>query len=746
MKYYCLFLLIVLSKFGLTQWQEDFSLPDALSSYPNVDSNHYWINANGQLQLNASASGFSQVQFPLVNGAVPWEMNCFVRQNFSGSANNWGRLALTTTPILDSGVYNVSSGATGLIIQLGSAGSNDQIELYWDDGSSLSLLGSGFNIASGLYGHIKITLDSLIHLEFQDNDSTAFYNIYLSENTTNFQPQFLTLQSNYTASNGHNFYWDDFYFGPPITWAEPDSFAFRSVVINELMIDPTPTLGCPETEYVELYNSTMDTVFMHEWQWVNTTTAQTIPDIELPPFSYLLLVDVQDVFQWNIPVVGIENFLSLTNTSDSLTLLDGSNQVIDFIKYNPEYYQGEIVEGGIALEQIDPTTLCPGMNNWRPSRHPNGGTPGSPNSVLNPQHFEKPLQILDWGIDTSGQIFLWPSIPLTQDSVNVQIDNQYFQWPMKCYTDSCIIYTPEDLNDALIQMETLSVCHEIQNIQIQIPWSLPKDTAAQCWIQEILFHPMNGSPSFVELYNPHDFSLSLDHWSIGNNKDPNKVIQQHHHFISPHGILAVSESPQKLKSYFPNSNTSLALFHSCLDLPYFTQSEGSIALYHGQNQMDVIEYSESMHNPQLSSFEGKSLEKIIPTNTQSLWATAAADAGYGTPGLLNSQRFIAQENQETWTLNPACFSPNGDGHQDFIQIEWRNGAPQEWIQWFITDEWGNPIYKSQPEWWGNNRQWVWDGKNQDGELCQPGLYAWTVYASSQGHQIFPTLKSFVLSP
>ena len=224
MKYYCLFLLIVLSKFGLTQWQEDFSLPVALSSYPNVDSNHYWINANGQLQLNASASGFSQLQFPLVNGAVPWEMNCFVRQNFSGSANNWGRLALTTTPILDSGVYNVSSGATGLIIQLGSAGSNDQIELYWDDGSSLSLLGSGFNIASGLYGYIKITLDSLIHLEFQDNDSTAFSNIYLSENTTNFQPQFLTLQSNYTASNGHNFYWDDFYFGPPITAVMPDSF------------------------------------------------------------------------------------------------------------------------------------------------------------------------------------------------------------------------------------------------------------------------------------------------------------------------------------------------------------------------------------------------------------------------------------------------------------------------------------------------------------------------------------------
>ncbi|MBM3427831.1 MAG: hypothetical protein FJX95_03505 [Bacteroidetes bacterium] len=746
MKYYCLYLLLVISRVGYTQWQEDFSLPDALSFYPNIDSNNYIINANEQLQLNASGAGISQLQFPLLNGGMPWEMNCFVRQNFSGSANNWGRLALTTTPILDSGVYNVSTGATGLIIQMGSPGSNDQIELYWDNGTTMSLLGSGFNIASGLYGHLKLQLDSVLKLDFQDNDSAAFSCLYLNDTLMTFQPQFLTLQSNYTASNGHNFYWDEFYFGPPLTAVTPDSFSFRSVVINELMVDPTPVVGCPETEYVELYNATVDTLFMQGWTWVNTTTVQTLPDLVLPPFSFALLVDVQDIFQWNIPVVGIPNFLSLTNTADSLTLLDGTGHVIDWIKYNAEYYHGEIIAGGIALEQIDPSSLCSGMNNWRPSRHPNGGTPGSPNSVLDHQHQENPVTLLDWGIDTLGRLFLWPSIPLTQDSVIVQINNQYFQWPMLCYHDSSIVDVPNELSPAVMYLESLSVCHQMQNTSIQIPWSMPKDTAVECWIQEILFHPKEGCPTFVEIYNPHDFSLSLDQWSIGNNKDSNKAIQNHHHFIPPHGILAISESPQKLKSFFPNSNASSAQFHSCLDLPYFTQSEGSITLYHGSNQMDIIQYSEDMHNPQLSTFQGKTLEKIIPSSKQSLWATASSNAGYGTPGLSNSQQFTAEENTNAWTLNPACFSPNGDGHQDFIRIEWHNAPPQEWIQWFITDEWGNPIFKSQPEWWGNVRQWVWDGKNQDGELCPPGLYAWTVYSSAQGHQILPTLKSFVLSP
>ncbi|MEN9395135.1 MAG: hypothetical protein RL362_1356, partial [Bacteroidota bacterium] len=95
MKYAWIFLLSLLPLFSIAQWIEDFSSTNALSTYPNADVPNYWINSNEQLQLNASSSGFSQMQFPLSSTNNAWEFSCFIRQNFAGSANNFGRLLLS---------------------------------------------------------------------------------------------------------------------------------------------------------------------------------------------------------------------------------------------------------------------------------------------------------------------------------------------------------------------------------------------------------------------------------------------------------------------------------------------------------------------------------------------------------------------------------------------------------------------------------------------------------------------------
>jgi flagellar hook assembly protein FlgD len=120
--------------------------------------------------------------------------------------------------------------------------------------------------------------------------------------------------------------------------------------------------------------------------------------------------------------------------------------------------------------------------------------------------------------------------------------------------------------------------------------------------------------------------------------------------------------------------------------------------------------------------------------------------GYATPGYQNSQRYTTHDSIDTWTLSPICFSPNGDGKDDFVQIQWSNALSSEWVQWCIIDQFGIPVYHQDAEWLGNARRWTWDGDNQDGERCEPGMYGWVVYSSSTQYQILPTLKTFVLSP
>jgi hypothetical protein len=113
MKYAWIFLLSLLPLFSIAQWTEDFSSTNALSTYPNADTENYVINTYEQLQLNASLPGFSQLQFPLSSTNNAWEFSCFIRQSFAGSTNNFGRLLLSINADADSGGY---SGSTSAVI------------------------------------------------------------------------------------------------------------------------------------------------------------------------------------------------------------------------------------------------------------------------------------------------------------------------------------------------------------------------------------------------------------------------------------------------------------------------------------------------------------------------------------------------------------------------------------------------------------------------------------------------------
>jgi hypothetical protein len=730
------------------QWQETFDNVNALTNYPNADWSDWIINSQGQLQTHAGSPGFEQAVFDLPTLDSVWEVSLFVRQNFAGSANNFGRIMLTELGIPDSGGFNQSTGASGLLIQLGNAGSNDQIDVFWDTGTnSPTPLGSGFNIANGVYGELTIRWDSLLHVAFQDNDSSQATEVFHSASMPFFVPQKLTLQAQFTISNASNFYWDNLYAGSPwVPWV-PNPYDYRSVVINEIMADPSPSHGCPEVEYLEIFNpSSTDSVHLKDWILFNTTTENLLPDIWMPPQAYQIICDVSDIFQWPQSVIGIPSFSALTNTGDSLTLVDALGNVIDVVHYHNYWHNDSNgLDGGIALEQINPFLHCSNRNNWASSTDPSGGTPGSANSIYDALPPNE-ARILDWGIDSDGIIYLWPSLPIQMDSVQVAMGNQTQFWPMRCFSDSALIFPPNHQPSENLVIENLSFCDEFLETDMNLDYSIPRNSFDSLWVQEILFHPKPDEYAFIELYNPNAFAISIDPLLLSNGNDLSKKIQYHHHFMLPHSCLAITESIESIQRSFPQSVQEDQHLHFCENMPYWTQSEGQVILLLGSDTLDKVHYSEAQHHPIFTDYVGKSLEKVIPEISDSPWMTASEMMGYGTPGITNSQHWWNQNTTNQWGIYPPCFSPNGDGKDDFVQIQMDNQKPGNVVHWYIVDSRGIPIYSSPTHWVANEGKWIWDGRNNEGWLCSPGLYGWVMVTQDEKSNLFPSMKTFVLSP
>jgi len=61
------------------------------------------------------------------------------------------------------------------------------------------------------------------------------------------------------------------------------------VVINEIMADPTPPVGLPEYEYLELYNQTESDIDLEGWTLTIGTSRKTFSAVIIPSGNYLIL-------------------------------------------------------------------------------------------------------------------------------------------------------------------------------------------------------------------------------------------------------------------------------------------------------------------------------------------------------------------------------------------------------------------------------------------------------------------------
>lgn len=501
------------------------------------------------------------------------------------------------------------------------------------------------------------------------------------------------------------------------------------LLLTELMVDPTPSQGLPETEYMEILNTTDRFLSLKNVRIGDQLNGVFISDSFLAPKAYLVLVAEGYGNEFS-NAIEISSFPSLTNSGDAV-YLEHSGEVIDSIVYDLSYYQDNSKkEGGFSMERLYIQTACSDAMNWRASNAELGGTPGSQNShfkgadlkapnLLEKRLTEKRLELkfdesVVWIANLTSTIHV--NFPAELDSV---VGNKtshltfYYKdtFPHSQELKWNLSYLP-DCNNNVTEIE-------LHFLRGRTPHS------SDLVINEFLFDPPTEGSDFVELVNVSEDVLNLKTCLIGREKG-NDVFWsdslEEEVLLFPGAYSLWTNNRVFVETFFENHNKSTMVQ---VDLPNFPNDSGTILLKCNQELLERIDYKEEWHYSLIEDTEGKSLERLsihFPTNNSNNWATAAETSGYGTPGLANSQR-MGELRDDQFFLSTPVVSPDNDGFEDNLVLSYNMPESGFVANIIVFDALGFPVYHwEQNTYLAREGLLKWEGVGDDGRALEIGQY------------------------
>lgn len=157
----------------------------------------------------------------------------------------------------------------------------------------------------------------------------------------------------------------------------------HDVLITEIFPDPSPSVGLPDAEFIEIYNHSKFPINLNNWNIADPSTLSYLPDVVIKPDSFIILCALSNESKFSSfgKTLGLSPFPSLNNDSDSILLKDDKGKLIHLINYNTSWYKdASKKDGGWTLEMLNPFSLCLDGENWQVSNATLGGTPGKYNS------------------------------------------------------------------------------------------------------------------------------------------------------------------------------------------------------------------------------------------------------------------------------------------------------------------------------------------------------------------------------
>lgn len=435
----------------------------------------------------------------------------------------------------------------------------------------------------------------------------------------------------------------------PFLYTAPMQYYFGMVRFNEVHFDPTPSVGLPEVEYLELLNQSDEFLNTEGWRIGFAGEGNLIAPADLLPGSLLLLTDEDDValFQ-NVSISSLDPWVILSNSGLSLFLKAPDGTIVDTFTYDPSFYSlAEKADGGYSLERINPNNFnCPPIVNWDGSTDPTGGTPGRENSLYDPlydQTLASPVSAIVTSDNTVQICFSHPMDRTNLDDPDKFIlegfnipDEIFIEEPYaQCVTLSFGGTIPLGQEYTLrIVLQGSCFGNGPQESTIQVIRGVPVQPG-ELLINEIMADetPSQGLPEreYVELYNASAKYLDI---SNGGISDGGAIKLWGNAQLAPGAYAIVVDRDDSLA--FRPYGTILAVdglpsLNNTGDLISITDQSGLI--------LDEVVYDSGWYDDPTKSDGGFSLEKInkdlsICTIAEN-WSVSQASIG-GTPGAVNS--------------------------------------------------------------------------------------------------------------
>lgn len=244
-------------------------------------------------------------------------------------------------------------------------------------------------------------------------------------------------------------------------------------------------------------------------------------------------------------------------------------------------------------------------------------------------------------------------------------------------------------------------------------------------INELLPEPFVDGSEYIELYNRSEQELSLKDVCISTRKTDGSLntrypLEAYPQTLQAGDYLLLTKSIEGVENFY-----SLPASLNWLEckLPVLSNTGSTVVLYRGEGEIiiDEVSYSPKWHAPTVKNKKGVALERKDPdkdSQNADNWTSAASSAGFGTPGLENSQYLNGDTETYSEEIDDPIYQPTGT-----FQIPYRLNQSGYMARGWIFDLSGRKVALiADNTSLGTQGYLEWNGKGRDGSPVNTGIY------------------------
>lgn len=242
---------------------------------------------------------------------------------------------------------------------------------------------------------------------------------------------------------------------------------------------------------------------------------------------------------------------------------------------------------------------------------------------------------------------------------------------------------------------------------------------------ELLPEPFVDGSEYIELYNRSKQELSLKDVCISTRKTDGSLntrypLEAYPQTLQAGDYLLLTKSIEGVENFY-----SLPASLNWLEckLPVLSNTGSTVVLYRedGEIIIDEVSYSPKWHAPTVKNKKGVALERKDPdkdSQNADNWTSAASSAGFGTPGLENSQYLSEETETDSEEIDDPIYQPTGT-----YQIPYRLNQSGYMARGWIFDLSGRKVaLVADNTLLGTQGYLEWNGKGRDGSPLNTGIY------------------------